>query len=94
MSAPDPLTVGLAVLERFQRYNEALKAQGDRLREAIRVIDGQHVGPVLIRAEAVRALLDLAALGRTKRPSLRTVQRHLEKIRASHVGVSRADETS
>ena len=69
---PDPLAVGEAVLDRFMQHNEKRRAQGAVLREEIRqIIDAE---PKLSASE-VRARL-------TKPRALRTVQLHLQMIRA------------
>lgn len=69
---PDPLAVGEAVLDRLMRHNEDRKAQGAALQQEIRqIIDAE---PKLSASE-VRAKL-------TKPRALRTVQLHLQMIRA------------
>ena len=72
MPDPDPLAVGEAVLDRFMQHNEERKAQGAALRAEIRqIIDAEPK----LSAREVLAIL-------TTVPALRTVQWHLQKIRA------------
>ncbi len=73
-SKSDPYAVGEAVLECFKRHNEERKKRGAMLRKQIRLII--DVQPEL----SAREVLD--KLDRDKL-SLRTVQWHLQKIRAT-----------
>lgn len=80
-SEPLELVVGRKVLERFRKWNADRRAQGDRLREAIRNLKEAHSGPVPLSAEAILAQLPSAReLGRDHPPSLRTVLRHLQAL--------------
>ena len=73
MTSPDPYEVGQAVLDRLMQHNEERKAQGAALRAEIRqIIDAE---PKLSSRE-VHAKL-------TKPRALRTVQWHLQNIRAT-----------
>jgi hypothetical protein len=70
----------LRTQECLRAHNARRQAQGTALREALRRID-EATGSVLM-AWDVRSLLDLAALGRRKPPTLRTIQLHLKCTRA------------
>jgi len=54
---PLELIVGRKVLERFRQSNAARQAPGQPSGSRHRKIGGRHVGPVPLRAEAVRAQL-------------------------------------
>jgi hypothetical protein len=69
------------VTEAFRTHNDKRRAQGELLRQAVARIDEAHMGPRLLTAREVRASLDLAALRRTKPPTLRAVQIHLRAYR-------------
>ena len=73
MPDPDPLAVGEAVLNRLMQHNEERKSLGMARREKIRqIIDAE---PELTAREVQEKLNDT--------PSLRTVQWHLQNIRAT-----------
>lgn len=74
MTSPDPYEVGKSVLDRLMQHNEERKAQGMARREKIRqIIDAE---PRLTAREVQAKLRNLDT------PSLRTVQLHLQEIRA------------
>ncbi len=73
MTSPDPFKVGQAVLGRLMQHNTERRIQGMARREEIRqIIDAE---PELTAREVQEKLRDM--------PSLRTVQWHLQNIRAS-----------
>ncbi len=72
MTSPDPYEVGQAVLDRLMQHNEERKSQGMARREKIRQIINAE--PELTAREVQEKLKDT--------PSLRTVQWHLQNIRA------------
>jgi hypothetical protein len=67
--------------ECLRAHSEKREAQGAALREALRLIDDANHGPGLMEAWDARSRLDLAALGRLKPPTLRTIQLHLKRTR-------------
>ena len=83
---PSPTAVHpswLRTQECLRAHNARRKAQGAALREAIRLInEAPDVGVLWWDAREVRSRLDLAALGRHKPPTLRTIQLHLKRTRA------------
>jgi hypothetical protein len=76
----------------FRTHNEQRRAQGRELRAAVARIDEAHAGARLLSAREVRAALDLVALGRVKRPTIRMVQLHLKASREKRI--ERAFEAS
>ncbi len=75
MTSPDPYEVGQAVLDRLMAHNEERKSQGMARREKIRqIIDAE---PELSAREVQEKLRNFDT------PSLRTVQWHLQNIRAT-----------
>ena len=81
-TADEPKTDGdasTAAPEAFRAHNADRKAEGDRLREAIRGVLAAHPDQVL-SARQVLHHLDVASIGRNALPDVRTVQRHLRVL--------------
>ena len=73
MADPDPYAVGLAVLDRLKQHNDERRALGLMRREEIRKVIDAEPG---LTARQVRDKLNDTL-------SLRTVQLHLQNIRAA-----------
>lgn len=74
----DATQVGLAVLANLEAERDRKRAEAELFREQIRAIADRDVGPEWGRARRIRQRLPIS-----QRPSLRTVQRHLQTIRAT-----------
>ena len=74
MADPDPYAVGLAVLDRLKQHNDERRVKSVALREKIRQIIGAD--PDLTAREVQEKIIPIA-------PALRTVQWHLQNIRAT-----------
>ncbi len=74
MTSPDPYDVGLAVLNRLKQHNDERSAKSAALREKIRLIIDADSD--LTAREVQEKIIPIA-------PALRTVQWHLQNIRAA-----------
>jgi hypothetical protein len=83
---PMELSVGRAVLQRFREYNEARHGEKLRACDAIKAVIDTRPGQSPTARQA-RSRVDWAALG-IPVPKLRTMQRYLKHVHASHVGLS------
>ena len=90
-SAPAPAASWIVAQACLRDHNERRHQRGLALREALRAIDDAHPGP--LEARDARALLDLAALGRAKPPTLRTIQMHLKHTRAERLNLESNQRT-
>lgn len=81
----DPEALGREVLERLAYYNRVRAAEAEQLRQAIAAVLDRYERDQPLSAATVLLRLDPEAYWSRGWPTVRTIQRHLSKIRATRL---------